>query len=635
MSPASLVEDPYEILKSESIILIGERYTSRVAWVQLHMTSDFEEDVVRELMVELSQYIAKGRVPSGSARKFLDGKLIYYQLEQQTRCYAIFTNQIDNIRNEVKRAVQAVATRGGVYSAQRFFNEVVDILDNPEKLDLLDTLSSTYALTELTEENLGSLDLNDLGFLISHANQAQELDHLTLERIYFFIYQAIQELTANYDTEGQARDPDEFLDAAYLVSERYQETDNFHLALELYKQIIPVAQLNHRFDLEAACRIQIGMIYKKYFPMSAEYILDALKELDFKHLNETNNKLLEIYHCLMGHAYREADEEKLALESFRKAINVTDQDISAPQWIAEAYHYLGSVDKKNHYLKDATRYYLTAVSIAFSAGNLAMADEYRHAAAEVELHIANSVIHSSLVHRMEMDHKDAEYRAWESLRVLVKAYIHCLSDQYQSLRVMTEEILYHSRIILRLPGKQRKNRELLDQIEDTLLNLETMTIEGNRLEPLLTISKVIEENIPIPPPTFMLLAVDGRLMTIGTITDDGWEKSDIEGTLLSGVLSAIMSLMSEVSADDSSLRTIDAGNFQIMIEQTENIMAVLLVDRDIQEFRKRLRQVLGYIDTKMGEEIKYWNGDTTIFKPLKSKVQELLAPTVVAANIDT
>ena len=125
----------------------------------------------------------------------------------------------------------------------------------------------------------------------------------------------------------------------------------------------------------------------------------------------------------------------------------------------------------------------------------------------------------------------------------------------------------------------------MDHIEKTLSSVSLEMDEPGRVQDeLLILSKNIEEKIPIPPPTFILLSVDGRMMTMGTITDEGWEISDVEGTLLSGVLSAIMSLMSEVSADQSSLRTIDAGNFQIMIEQTENMMAVLLVDRDIQEF---------------------------------------------------
>jgi len=639
MSDSKQITERYHVLKSESIMMIGEQHPSRVLWLQFYdATNSFEEEDIRELMIEISQHITKGAVPSGSARKFLDGKLIYYESpprdnQLHPKVYAIFTNQIENIYSEVKKAVEAVATRGGVYSAQRFFSEVIDILEDPERLEIYEKIASDQTLRNFDEATIGGLSLNELGMVISHLNHSNDLDFLTLEKIYYHIHDALNNLSRHLD---MAEDPDEFLDAAYIVAVRYAETDNFHLALELFKQIIPIAINNNRYDLTVACRIQIGIIYKDYFPMSGEYILKILEPIDENDLNQTNNRLLEIFYCLQGYAYRDLNNEQKALQFYKSALNVAEQNINSPFWIAEAYYYLGEVDRRKYYLKDASRFYLTAAAIAFSTGDLTITDKYRNKAAESEILIAYSITHAALVHRMEMDHKDAEYRAWESLRLMIKSYQHSMIGGYQDRRKLAEEIIKFSRNILKLPGKQKINREIIDEIEQLILLLHREDFEAGdeEQERLLRVSKLIEENIPLPPATFMLLSVDGRLMTMGRITDVGWEKSDLEGTLLSGILSAIMSMISEVSEEDSSLRTIDAGNVQIMIEQTDNVVAVLLVDRDIQEFRNRLIQLLKEIDNKLGDKLKFWDGGTKIFDQIKKKVQELLAPSVVAATMD-
>ncbi|MCH8906249.1 MAG: hypothetical protein IH840_04090 [Candidatus Heimdallarchaeota archaeon] len=142
---------------------------------------------------------------------------------------------------------------------------------------------------------------------------------------------------------------------------------------------------------------------------------------------------------------------------------------------------------------------------------------------------------------------------------------------------------------------------------------------GNRLE-------TIENKIPIPPPTFLLLTVDGRLILMGEIHKSGWRKSKIEGTLLSGILSAIMTLIGEVADESSSLRTIDAGAFQIMLEQSENVVSVLLVDRNIPEFRNYLLTILDHIDKDYGSYLKYWSGysEPKMVEHIKQQIMETI-----------
>ena len=122
------------------------------------------------------------------------------------------------------------------------------------------------------------------------------------------------------------------------------------------------------------------------------------------------------------------------------------------------------------------------------------------------------------------------------------------------------------------------------------------------------LSDIINANIPLPPPTFILLTLDGRLIIMGEIHKQKWEKSKIEGVLLSGILSAIMSLITEVSDQQTKLKTVDAGNFQIILEQSENLAGALLVDRDIPVLRQGLISVLSKIDETYGNKLKFWDG---------------------------
>ncbi|MHA2101765.1 MAG: hypothetical protein ACW99A_24215 [Candidatus Kariarchaeaceae archaeon] len=106
---------------------------------------------------------------------------------------------------------------------------------------------------------------------------------------------------------------------------------------------------------------------------------------------------------------------------------------------------------------------------------------------------------------------------------------------------------------------------------------------------------------------------------MGEIHQEKWESSNIKGVLLSGILSAIMSLITEVSDQKTSLKTVDAGNFQILLEQSENLAAALLVDRDIPVLRNSLISLLSDIDKNYGGKLKYWDGfnDPVLYANLK------------------
>lgn len=627
--------DIYQKLKEQSILLLGERYPSKIVWVQLHNTSEqSKEDEMRKILLEVNSHIMKGRLKAGSARKFLDGKLLYYSIDripgEQTRDKVICLYTLDqSIGSPVKKAIEAVAYRGGafsVYSAQRFFSEMIDLLEDPDKLNQ-EAIPLDKARQKIDEFDAINVSVNELGQLISIINRSLDMDSSTLEKLYFLVYESIEALEHHHgdghdhDDDFVNRDPDEFLDAAYIIARKYQESGGFHLALELFKKLIPFTQKNSRFDLEIACRIRIAMVYEKYFPSSGNYILDVLFEIDEDRLHaESKRSDIEMYYCLMGIAHNLNDDIEQSIIQFNHAIEESEGVLSSPLWIAEAYKYLGQYDESKFMFINAIRQYLTAATISFHAGDLIRADSYTAQAANVEIKYSLSLIHTALVAQNEGLIKPAEYRVWESLRTLIKSYVHVNQTDLRGLERSTQQILQIAEMVLQIPGKIRRNKSILRRIGT---ELEDIRVIGSKtvieMDKLFELSSLINDNIPLPPPTFILLTLDGRLIIMGKIKKEKWENSPIKGVLLSGILSAIMSLISEVSDQKTALKTVDAGNFQILFEQSENLAAALLVDRDIPVLRQGLISILTDIDENYGGQLKYWDGfnDPVLFKNLK------------------
>lgn len=632
-------------MKEQSILLLGERYPSKIVWVQLHNTSEHsKEDEMRKLLLEVNSHIMKGRLKAGSARKFLDGKLLYYSIDrvpgEQTRNKVICLYTLDqSIGAPVKKAIEAVAYRGGafsVYSAKRFFSEMIDLLEDPDKLNQ-ESIPLDQARQKIDEFDAMHVSVNELGQLISIINRSLDMDSNTLEKLYFLVYESIEALEHvhaddhNHDKEFSNRDPDEFLDAAYIIARKYQETGGFHLALELFKKLIPFTEKNLRFDLEIACRIRIAMVYEKYFPSSGNYILDVLSEIDEQKLHaESKRSDIEMYYSLMGIAYNLIDDLEQSVIQFNHAIEESKGLLSSPLWIAEAYKYLGQYDESKFIFTNAIRQYLTAATISFHAGDLIKADSYTAQAANVEIKLSLSLIHTALIAQNEGLQKPAEYRVWESLRTLIKSYIHVNHTELRGLERSTEQILRIAESLLQVPGKIRRNKSILRRLDAGLSDIRVI---GSKtvveMDKLFQLSNLINDNIPLPPPTFMLLTLDGRLIIMGKIQKEKWENSPIKGVLLSGILSAIMSLISEVSDQKTALKTVDAGNFQILLEQSENLVAALLVDRDIPVLRQGLISILTDIDENYGGQLKYWDGfsDPVLYENLKKYAVNYLSIT--------
>jgi tetratricopeptide (TPR) repeat protein len=611
-------------------MLIGERYRSNLVWIQVHETSqNLKEDDLRIILRDIKTHILKNRIKSGSARKFKEGKLLFYEIQgnfrlgKPSKIFCLYTKDT-KVGVLVKRALKSIADRGGgysVYSGQRFFSEMIDLVNDPKILNKKLELTEEDVVDRVDHFYEKAYDVNELGQIISFMTRADKLNWETLEKIYIHVYESIQSLM-----NGSIQtDPDEFLDAAYIVARGYEQIGNYPMGLELLKYITIVAAMNERYDLETSCKIRIGIIYKNYFPPEGDYIIEALSTIAEIHLLESSKPDREIYFCLMGYAHSLEGNHNTALEYYQMAIEEAGTNISSPLWIAEAYNYMGELAQNDCFYAEAARLYLTAATIAFSEGDVTVADSYRDNAAGAEIAATDIYVKSALGLRMEQNTPDAEYRAWMALRYLIKSFKHASPKSVEYFTVQSYTTLEEASLVLKIPGQARKNLATITKIKKFLSDLESQSISADRLERRLDeLEKVIEENIAIPPPTFMLLTLTGQLVLMGKIDQEKWIESEIKGVILGGILVAIMSLIKEVTGQ-TSLRTIDAGNFKIMIERSDSGVVALLLDRDDPEFREKLQTTMRFIDRHFSTPLKNWKGKKSTFKPLKRRIARIIS----------
>lgn len=608
-----------EQLQQHSLIILGERWPSKISWVQLYTTNSKSdtEDYVRSLLSEVGQTILQESIQPGSARKLKDGwKLLYYEVpgrgKQRNKIYGLVTKAMKLYTRE-KKAMEAVSFRGGVYSARRFFSEFLDLVQNEEDLKEHDNFSLQNALEELENYDASRMDVNYIGRLISYIERSIEIDNDTLEKVYFVVYEMLTYLESLPDIDI---DIDLGLDAAFTVAELYQERDVFHLALELYKRIIPLSIIKSRYGLEVACRVKIAAIYYRHFPDSSEGIREVLIPVTEIQITEASLADQEAYYCLLGNAYESQENIVKAKKFYYKAIKRAEININSPEWIAIAYKYLAKEAKRDLYPNLSSSYYLTAASLAFSAGDVAQADAYRSLAAEQELNLATADAYYSLGKRMESDLDAAVFKIWNAIRTILRAYEHIdILNRYKILPA-TKEVLNIAAVILKIPGQIRKNTAILNKVSVLIEDLQLQKLkEDQEQKKLKQIIRQIDNNIPLPAPNLLIFEKNGLMLTSGTIGKESWESSNLEGTLLSGVLSAIMAVLSEVS--DSSLRTVDAGNFKIIVERTKTTVGVLLIDREGRMYRPALKRLLKTIDSKFGVQLANWTGDLSFLSSME------------------
>ncbi len=639
-----MAESTYDILKSNSIFLIGSRSTktSRIIWENLHETTGkIEEGDLRWLIQHISFHISKGRIKAGAARKFLEGKLIYQIIPNRSELsneniYCLYT-EFQNIRKPVKLAFSTVINRHGIYSAKRLFSEFIDLIENKEKLQSYE-ISVEEALRRINSDDLQSMSVNELGYLISLIHTSTEFTQDFLEKVYLIIYEYMQELVDGHNSEnGTNSDPDEFLDAAFIIARLYEKPTTFHLALELNKSIIPMAAKNDRNSLEVACSIRIGAIYKKYFKNIEEQIIDTLSQVNLDHLSRMDQSNRELYYCLLGDSYKTIGNYIDAENAYNGAIAQAESSQGSinSELLAEAYSFLGQRSEKSYLLKDAARYYHTAAALMFNLGDIKTADKYQEEASHSEIRTSLSMIHNALLFHMDENRDQAEFIAWEGIRLMIKAIFNANPIRLSSYSEICNSILMMSNHILIFPGRIRRHKKTLTMIRKFVQSLNpdnfTQLIQDEDHKQQLI--SLVDRFIPIPAPIIMLLTTDGRLIKMGRIEEDGWENPKIQGVLLSGVLSAIMMMIGEVGDRQTALKTVDAGSLTIMIEQRRGIVVSLLVDRDLPILRKRLEETLRFTINKYEDILDNWDGSTAEFDEFRYYAEKIFSPASLTLDV--
>ena len=607
----------------EALMLIGEKRHYKISWIQYFQTSEnMNENEIRKLLMDISTHILKRRQKPGSARKFNDGKLLYYEMKDphspNPRIYCLYTFN-GNINAVVKKAMQVISRRGGYYTAKRYFLELQELVQNPEKLAEEDKLGLDDAIHMLYNVDLHNIDVNYLGQILSVIRKGGTLTAEILERLYFLAYEILSKLTDDQLLE----DIDLALDGVYDVARSYQERETFHLALELYKRLLPLVEVNGRDELEILSRVHIAEIYHAYFPESGKEIISVLNPDTFSlsRLKEVPPSIRQKYYILLALAYEQTGNDDRAMKYYYEAIQDAEENLGDPMSVARGYAFFANKARVDYKYDESYKQYLTASSLAFSAGEIKEANNLRCEAGFDQVKFSLIASMAALYHRMENDLEKAEYLAWDSLKFLLEGHLNITPRNHYKMARESAEILNYTASILSIPGKKRKNMVIIRKIRKTIESIQLQQLdEVSQKKQLEKLIVSVLKNIPVSPPTFLLISSDGRLIASGLISLEGWQNPDLEGVVFSGILSAIMGLLSEVSPSSATLRTIDAGGMKIMLEKTEDIIAVLLADRETREFRESLRTILTEIDRRFSKDLAIWDGNLSFVPQIKKIV---------------
>ena len=100
-----------------------------------------------------------------------------------------------------------------------------------------------------------------------------------------------------------------------------------------------------------------------------------------------------------------------------------------------------------------------------------------------------------------------------------------------------------------------------------------------------------------------------------------FEKENIDEILVSGLISAIISFSSEVLGRGvETLRSINHEGRAVIIEQQENIMAVLVADNETFEGRLQVRKFLKEAIVKVKENISHKVINQEEFQPIVEEI---------------
>ncbi len=607
----------------EAIVLIGEKRHGNPVWgLPYDPYNRYSEGQLRVLYLRLQKLLLDPEFEMNKLYTLTGGSNIFIidrQFMDNTTIFAVILENVD-FDDKLIKSITEVVNRGSIYSAKKFYDGIQSIYyqekeDETTSSILEASMDPLSALNYLKENTIEGVPLDQVANLLSIIGTRKELSTSVIDAFYI----TLQMISKISDTQNA----DIILDSAFVVASRFLENLDFIHAAEILEKIANKAKLVDRTALEIACRIRTARITKLNGTDNGLDIINILSPIDVSRLEEVSQDDREEYYCLQGYGFYLMSEFDTAENLFMTAIMIPESAVFPSMNKAEAHWFIGRLASENYSPEVATRELITASSIALTNGNEAISTLYNHLAAKQEVKWSFMLSSAAVISRLESDISTSEYQAWLSLAKLLAAYRHAdevhrkkdISDEKTEIISITTKILSqvnsdHSAVLNEIV-------QYLDMIDQGGL------ARDNELELLKYLSIKVSSMTPLPTPIILLIANDGRLILGGDVLAESWAESISSNEhLFSGALSAIMSILAEVTSSESHLRMVDAGQTQIMIEKSNVCTGALLVDRDLNVIREALKSIVEFMALDY-PELEEWDGYSIDFSGVRPKVNQI------------
>ncbi len=601
-----------------AIVLVGELKEGQPAWnLPFDPFYRYTDGLYRSLFMRLQRIISGPEFKFEKTYSLGTGEevfLIRQTVFDSSRIFCVLLRE-GEFDNKLISAITKIAERGGIYEAKKFYHEVKDTLTIPEEALQIETLIPQEGLTFIKRHNWDEISLYEMASILVIIGTDPEC--VKGEILIEFTMKMLSSITNDMD-------PDVMLDSAFVIASRYMENQDFDNASLLFDKIADYASDKERLALEISSRIRSARIIKLQGDNTMA-ILDVLSPIDDGSLEVASNDDREEYYCLQAFAFSEIDV--LAAEDlYSMAILISEEDSFPTMNIAEARAFIGTRAADSYNPKIATREFITAASIATRNGQPDMTMFYSHLAAKQELKWSNYLASAAIENKIDANIENAEYMAWQSLKRLINSFIHAdpklraddLTPEWEKIVDMNNNVF--------TAGYNQHSIETMREIEEQLKIIQHEEKNPDiDTEMLKFLASKVSAKIPLPTPIIMLIANDGRLILGGDVGTEDWEEAISDSDeLFSGALSAIMAVLSEVTASTTPLRMVDAGTTQIMIEKSKVCIGALLVDREINVIRKALNKVVEILQYQY-PDLENWDGYSIDLSEIRPMVNEVFA----------
>ncbi|NHJ48338.1 MAG: hypothetical protein FK733_11195 [Asgard group archaeon] len=121
----------------------------------------------------------------------------------------------------------------------------------------------------------------------------------------------------------------------------------------------------------------------------------------------------------------------------------------------------------------------------------------------------------------------------------------------------------------------------------------------------------------------MILTKEGMLLVDHTFRAADGIDLETDGDLLSGMLSAILSIAKETRG--GLVQTITQDNYNVLVSEGERIYALLFIDEESRELDNIAKLIVTRFETKYKEELKEIISDLSVFKSFLEDLEEIYA----------